>query len=186
MSACRGTIDTMRRTCSTQSRSLLDSYRRDYISTSFMYTSPGTWPVLNLASCSATPDVSHYVPHLHLQGSPGPEVRVASMTLFDPQPHPVFHLHNAGFVPCAARKVVLEPAHVSIVIRLSIYTRARTVGISKHAGNLKKSKMSSLYYRDVREIPALELYTVRLKVLSALGMPSTVGSIKYCPARSAT
>jgi hypothetical protein len=85
------------------------------------------YQVLNLASCSATPDVSHYVPHLHLQGSPGPEVRVASMTLFDPQPHPVFHLHNAGFVPCAARKVVLEPAHVSIVIRLSIYTRARTV-----------------------------------------------------------
>ncbi len=35
-------------------------------------------------------------------------------------------------------------------------------------------------------IPALELYTTMLKVLSPCGTPSTVGSIIYVPARSET
>jgi len=36
------------------------------------------------------------------------------------------------------------------------------------------------------DVPAPELYTIRLNVLFAPDTPSIMGSIIYCPARSAT
>lgn len=101
--------------------------------------------------------------------------------------HMIFFPHSAGFVPCAVRKAILELTPVSIVIRP--YTRICIC--TKHLGILNMqggnfAKRSLFDYIGARDIPALELYTIRLKVPSTPGMLSTAGSIIYCPARSAT
>jgi len=82
----------------------------------------------------------------------------------------------------AARNAFIESAPVSIVIlpALSIHVRNPWEYIKK----LRKPRL--FHQKGARETPPHKLYTIRPNVPFAPEIPSAVGSIIYCPARSAT
>lgn len=109
-------VDTLPRILSILSRSWPGSCKRASISTSFMCTSRSTWPIPDFPSFS--------ILTLHIQGTPGSKIRVASMIpdlecrfMFYPWHwiYPVRCEGNAG----------LEPVPVNIVIRPTLSTHAR-------------------------------------------------------------
>jgi hypothetical protein len=76
--------------------------------------------------------------------------------------------HSTGLISCSPRKVALE----SRLLIIHTFVQVSYTG--------------PCYCKGARRIPALELYTTTLNVSSAPAIPSTAGSIMYCPARSAT